>query len=381
MSRFRPINRLAFEINLRITGGIAVKYRWVGRLFRTLTLMLQGERLLFFCSYLLTSWISLWRNPARIQPQRILIFRLDEIGDMVTTLPVFEALKQKFPATELTLFCKPLLKSLVQHDPHLNHIVTDYASLSGRYDVILDLRGDWDSLRFALGQRPKVRLDRGSHRFLNRLYRREQEHELLFNLKIIAPLLGAKIDQPKARIYTGRRNEQQAILFLQRHDLEKFVVFHTGARKLLRRWGLQSWASLAEGLKRDFDFQIVFAGAAEDVADIKRIQAKIPFETFSFADQGNLLDYAALVGKAQLMVGNESGPMHIAAATGTPTLALFGPGQPEIFAPYGEQHSFLHHKLDCNPCDQLLCVFPENPCMNRLLPEEVLSRIHTMLHR
>lgn len=381
MSRFRPINRLAFEINLRITGGIAVKYRWVDRLFRTLTLMLQGERLLFFCSYLLTRWINLWRNPSRLQPQRILLFRLDEIGDMVTTLPVFEALKNKFPQAELTLFCKPLMKSLVQHDPYLDHIVIDYASLSGRYDVILDLRGDWDSLRFALGQRPKLRLDRGSHRFLNRLFKWEQEHELLFNLKIISPLLGMKIDRPQARIYTGRRNEQQATLFMQRHDLGQFVVFHTGARKLLRRWGLQSWATLAEALKRDFKFEIVFAGAAEDVPDIKRIQAKIPFETFSFADQGNLLDYAALVGKAQLMVGNESGPMHIAAATGTPTLALFGPGQPEIFAPYGAGHRFLHHKLECNPCDQLQCVYPENPCMNRLTPAQVLAEIHTMLPR
>lgn len=323
----------------------------------------------------------MWRKPSRLQPKRILLFRLDEIGDMVTTLPVFEALKTKFPQAELTLFCKPLMKSLVQHDPHLDVIVTAYSALSGRYDLIIDLRGDWDSLRFALGQRPKLRLDRGSHRFLNRLFKREQEHELLFNLKIIAPLIGSPTTQPQARIYTGRRNDQQATLFVQRHDLGEFVVFHTGARKLLRRWGLQSWATLAEALKADFGFHIVFAGAAEDVADIKRIQAKIPFETFSFADQGSLLDYAALVSQARLMVGNESGPMHIAAATGTPTLALFGPGQPEIFAPFGERHSFLHHKLECNPCDQLKCVYPENPCMNRLTPAQVLAEIHTMLHR
>jgi len=207
--------------------------------------MLQGERLLFFCSYLLTRWINLWRNPARLRPQRILIFRLDEIGDMVTTLPVFEALKKRHPQVELTLFCKPLMKSLVQYDPNLDRIVTDYAALSGRYDVIIDLRGDWDSLRFALGQRPKLRLDRGSHRFINRLFKREQEHELLFNLKITAPVTGEILAAPHAQIYTGKRNIQQAELFVQRHDLDQFVVFHTGARKLLRRWGLQSWATLA----------------------------------------------------------------------------------------------------------------------------------------
>ncbi len=341
--------------------------------------MLAGERLLFFCSFLLSRWINLFRRPSRLKPKRILIFRLDEIGDMVTTLPVFEALKNKFPDAEITLFCKPLMKSLVQYDPYISWFATVYADLSGKYDVILDLRGDWDSLRFALGQRPALRLDRGSHRFLNRFFKRPQVHEVEFNLRILAPLLGDMSGKPVVKIYTGKRNEQQAALFKQRHDFHDFVVFHTGARKLLRRWGLQAWADLAVKIQSTSGYAIVFAGGAEDVADIRRIQAKIPFETYSFADQGSLLDYAALVSSARLMVGNESGPMHIAAATGTPTLALFGPGQPDIFAPYGEKHRFAHIKLACNPCDQLNCVHPENPCMNRLLPDDIFAIISTMI--
>lgn len=343
--------------------------------------MIAEERILFFFSWLTSAWINLFRSAAKVVPKRILIFRMDEIGDMVTTLPVFQALRERFPDSEITLMCRPLMKGLVQNDSNLNVIAVKYEELSGRYDVILDLRGDWNSLRFAWGQRPKLRLDRGTHRFLNRLFKRQQPHEVEFNLQILAPILGQLKDKPVPRIYPSRRNEQQAMLFLQRHDLDRFVVFHTGARKLLRRWSLQSWADLAVYLHSEYGCAIVFAGGAEDVADIKRIQGKIPFQTYSFADEGSLLDYAALVAKAMLMVGNESGPMHIAAATGTPTLALFGPGQPEIFAPYGNKHTYLHVKLECNPCDQINCVFPENPCMNRIQVEQVAEAIHTLLHR
>lgn len=340
--------------------------------------MLANERVLFFFSFLLSRWINLFARPRSLQPDRILLFRLDELGDMVTTLPVFAALRQAYPTAEITLFCKPYLHGLLAHNPNIDHLVSSYGELTGRYKLILDMRGDWDSLRFALGQRPAYRIDRGSVRFLNRLFRRQQAHEVIFNRQLLDPLLGPASDMPVLQLHTGRRNLQQANLFLQRHDIHNFVVFHTGARKLLRRWGLKAWAALAQQIRDKYGYQIVFAGSAEDIGDIARIQALIPFPTYSFADQGSLLDFAALVAQARLMVGNESGPMHVSSATATPTLALFGPGQPEIFSPYGEKNRFLHHKLPCNPCDQVHCVFPENPCINRITVAEVMDCIDGM---
>src|SRR5690606_33469885 len=182
------------------------------------------------------------------------------------------------------------------------------------------------------------------------------------------------------RLYTSETDERQAQLYLQRLMIEDFVVFHTGARKLLRRWALQKWADLAQALHTQYGWQVVFVGSAEDIGDIKRIQKLIPFETYNYDDQGSLMAYAALVAKSKLMVGNESGPMHIAASMQVPVIALFGPGQPDIFAPYGPKGDYLHVKLACNPCDQINCVHPENPCMNRILPEMVLDKVRTLLY-
>jgi ADP-heptose:LPS heptosyltransferase len=340
--------------------------------------MLAAERFLFFFSWLAGRWINLFKRPLKKLPKRILVIRLDELGDMVTTLPVFEAFKQNYPEAELTVLCKPQMAALIEGHPCLDVIATDWKQLQGRYQYIADLRGNWKSIRYALGH-GAYRVDRGSHRFLNRLFKREQGHEVDLNLRIIAPMLRQPVVGLAPRLYPSKRNQQQADLYLQRLHIEQFVVFHTGARKLLRRWALQKWAELAVILYQRHELQIVFAGGPEDEADIRKIQAKLPFDTYCFAGQGSLLDYAALVGKAQFMVGNESGPMHMAAAMGVPVLALFGPGQPEIFAPYGPQNRFLHVRLACHPCDQLHCVHPSNPCINRIEVNDVLREVATFM--
>jgi ADP-heptose:LPS heptosyltransferase len=336
--------------------------------------MLHPEQWLYFCSWLASKWINLLRSPLRKIPRRILVIRLDELGDLVTTLPVFEAFKRNYPEAELTVYCKAQMAQLIMEHPQIDRIVTSFDQLEGHYDYIADLRGNWQTLWFALSHRA-ARVDRGSHRFINRLRNREQGHEVDLNLRIIAPLLRQPVVKLSPRLYPSRRNIQQADLFLQRLDIQRFVVFHTGARKLLRRWALQKWAELAVILYQRHDYQIVFAGGPEDEADIQKIQKRLPFETYSYAGQGSLLDFAALVGKAAFMVGNESGPMHMAAAMDVPVLALFGPGQPEIFAPYGSRNKYLHVKLSCNPCDQLKCIHPQNPCINRIEVNDVLREI------
>lgn len=340
--------------------------------------MLAAERFLFFFSWLATGWINLFKRPLRKLPQRILIIRLDELGDMVTTLPVFDAFQLNYPAAELTVLCKPQMAQLIQGHPAVKQMHTDWSQLYGKYDYIVDLRGNWKSIRYALGH-GAYRVDRGSHRFVNRLFKRAQGNEVDLNLRIIAPLLRQPVNGLKPRLHPSKRNEQQANLFLQRLLIEDFVVFHTGARKLLRRWSLQKWAELAVFVYQRYEMQVIFVGGPEDEADIKKIQGKLPFETYSYAGQGTLLDYAALVGKAKFMVGNESGPMHIAAAMDVPVLALFGPGQPEVFAPYGSGNRFLHVKLACNPCDQIHCVFPDNPCINRIEVNDVLRVVSGFL--
>lgn len=341
--------------------------------------MIDAEKRLYFASWLVSKFINVFKKPRTLDFKRILIVRLDEIGDMATTLPVFEALHERYPDAEITLWCKNFVAPLVQNCPYIHHIVHQKTELSGYYPLILELRGTWQSLFFALLHRPKIRLDRGSVRLKNKFSKAKHPHEVHTNLQVIEPILLSPPLSPNTTIFTARRNEQNAQLFLQRHNIAKFALLHTGARKKLRRWSPANFAEIAVYLKDARGLEIIFVGDDSEAMAIQKIQSLIYFETYNFAGQGTLMDYVALAKKATLMLGNESGPAHLAAAVNTPTITLFGPGEPHIFAPYGTQTVFLHHELPCNPCNQIDCIMPKNPCINHITVQEVIEKIRLLL--
>ena len=151
-----------------------------------------------------------------------------------------------------------------------------------------------------------------------------------------------------------------------------------GANRDLRKWSPDKFAKLAYYLKNQLQLDIIFVGSSEDIIDIQKAQSEIDFKTFSVAGVFNWTAYAALIKKAKLFVGNESGPLHVAAAMETPLVGLFGPGEPDVFYPYGEKSTFVHHVLPCNPCNQIDCIHPENTCMQRITLTEVIDKIDAL---
>ena len=93
-----------------------------------------------------------------------------------------------------------------------------------------------------------------------------------------------------------------------------------------------------------------------------------------------MVSFAALCDKASIFVGNESGPLQIASTFAKlPTVALFGPGVPNVFYPIGGNKKVLHYILDCNPCDQKKCVQPDNKCIDMITEIEVKSAIDELI--
>ena len=115
-------------------------------------------------------------------------------------------------------------------------------------------------------------------------------------------------------------------------------------------------------------------GMQEYMETLERIREVSSVPVHLLVDEP-LMHFAALAARSQLFVGTDSGPMHIAAAVGARVVGLFGPGSPELFAPVGPRATYIHHKLHCNPCDQVHCVYPENTCMQRITVEEVLGKM------
>ncbi|MFM7588229.1 MAG: glycosyltransferase family 9 protein, partial [Bacteroidota bacterium] len=307
---------------------------------------MRNERLYFVVSALagvlwgLASWIRrlpTWRRRGQKGASagvytRILVIRMDELGDMVTTLPLLHAIRQENPLAVVDLWCNPPHKDWLAPQGLVNTFWTgDAPTPKERYHWVLECRGNWQTLLYTLSTWPQGRRDRGSIRLWRRLSGQAQLHEWDINLRIAAPLLNGNIEavtlfktkgQPETAEGLGallHGDDPQAVaeinLFKQRLDLGKYVVFHAGARKLLRRWSLQGWADLAHRLHEEFHLDIVFVGIPEEQMDVDRIQEKLNFETFTYMEGRPIRYVIPLLAQASLIVGNESGPMHLASAT------------------------------------------------------------------
>jgi len=336
---------------------------------------MDPQKKLYLRSHFRSRWINFFRKP-NDQPKRILIHRADEIGDMVLTLPALRSIIQQFPHSEIVIWAKTPALSLLEAEPGIFQRISEGLQPDGKFDLMIDFRESEKSLAFAQKSKIRYRLNRGSIRLKNR--KTGHPHEIETNFQVIAPLLNdSKLFS--APLFIPNRKQDQADLFLQRLAIEKFGIIHIGAGKLLKRWSLDGFKSLAELMHQKYGWDVVFVGAENDRKQVEKIQSQLSFTTFSFIGEGDLLAYAGLCRRCQVMVGNDSGPMHIASNLEVPCVALFGPSEQKVFGPVSPKTKVIHHQLECNPCDEVHCITPEFPCIARITLAEIDAAIHQLI--
>ncbi|MES2617840.1 MAG: glycosyltransferase family 9 protein [Bacteroidota bacterium] len=301
----------------------------------------------------------------------ILVVKWDEIGDMATATHVFKLLKNEYPQAKITLLCKNFVKSLIENDPFIDEVITDITAYNKSYDLELELRGTWSTLFRSLRFKGKYRTSRAEVRLKNK---GKQLHEIATNAAVVASVTH-NTGNAMPQLYYSESDKNAVEEFIKQHSIGRYAVFHIGARRVLRQWPLERFALLAEFVKTNFQLAIVFAGTKEDEQHINAAKAQLPFETFSFTEGFSLSQFSYLCSGASLFIGNESGPLHIASAFGIPLVGLYGPGVPDVFYPLGENSRILHHVLSCNPCNQIDCVVPENPCIQRITVLDVSNEL------
>lgn len=352
----------------------------------------------------------------------ILVVKWDEIGDMAAAVHVFGTLKSAYPEAELHVLCKPFVSTLIAGDPAIDKVFTNIADWQQRYDVVVELRGTWQTLWKSLSRRtmPKYRVDRGWVRFLQR---GAQPHEVVTNERIIRPLLEesqpiakrqlfpseAEVAEAKGwsawangsdQIFGGSssgsadgnsnnsKNEVSAELSSQisnnvysaevnstlpvanaviNNNTTGYAILHTGARRELRRWPLERFVALSKWLQSEKKLIPIWVGTADEESQLSEAFAMGAAGKKWVAPEGSsLLSFYAFIASSKLYVGNESGPLQMADLAEVPLVAIYGPGVPDVFYPRSTRSRVLHEVLDCNPCDQIHCVRPSDRCIDRI---------------
>ena len=301
----------------------------------------MNEKILYFLSYLVSIYIRL-RGRKNADIHDILIVKLDEIGDIITALPVFYTIHNQYPSARMTLFCKPFNTVFFEHLDYIN-CITEHHQLKfdHPYDLIIELRGNWETLKYALRYRPQIFLDRGTVRLKNKFFG-GQKNEILTNIQIIDSIVDKPVNLSNSIVFS-KKEETKVRAFIKQQGLNKFVLLHLGARDEARRWPIDRFREIIAYINTKYSIHCILVGGPEDDSLNKTCLSAVKNKNnLNIVGKFNLLEFAALCSGATLFIGNESGPLHIAAAQNTPNIGLFGPGVKGVFYPINDK-SIVHH--------------------------------------
>lgn len=333
---------------------------------------------------------ALWRQPAARPPKRLLLVELTRLGDLVAASSLIDPLRAAFPGAELCVVGDVAHAGLFAGDKRVRFIGfprSGWAFLRAAWDLAPNLGGPealWviaspasrNSLLAYLAKPglvagyllPSGGLGYDETSPLQRRSREQgsvacgssgsQDHLVTRAGKALACLLAPPTDLAPRLLAQAARDP--------RH-----VVLHAGANWAWRRWPLERFVALGQALRaQGLRVTLIPAEAGEPVEG-HGLELSAPVDLKALRE---------LLASAGLFIGNDSGPLHLAAALGTPCLGLYGPNSPGRSGPWpGSAHRVLREPVPCSPCAQTICVQPHDWCMAKLEADQVLQSAQTLL--
>ena len=348
-------------------------------------------------------------SSARDRP-RILIVRLSAIGDCLHALPLATVLRARFPHAFLGWAIQPPASELLAGHPAIDRfhlfprrarglaLVRRFREFRAelraeRYEWAIDVQGLTKSGLVARwsGAPRRVGFDGAESREINRLFLNRRvrvaggvRHVVDRNLQLLTALgveVPATIEWGLPRAELGEHLED----FLAHTCGERpFAVVNPGTTWVTKQWPLERFLLTARGLAEQHGLVVVVTwGNDEERRAANRLVAGRQSLPVYAAPRANLQQLSALIARARLFVGNDTGPMHLAVALGVPTVAIFGATDPRRNGPYGELHRAVtvDEQLACQPCWRTRCARRDLACLERLDEGAVLRACAAMLSR
>jgi len=336
---------------------------------------------------------------------KILVSRLKFIGDIVLTTPVVEVLREKFPDAVIDYLGDHDGVTLLQNNPNLNEIIPyNFASnevmeqlriasilRKKKYDVAIDLFGNPRSAIVIFLSGAKMRIGgnfgwRGKT-FTHPIIVKERMTSVNFHLRYLQPL-GVNENYRHPKIYLTDNEIKDADQFLKSIATEGNrsplrIGFHIGATWPAKVWPAEYFARLAELIVDRLSAQVLVTYGSKDVQYLESFSSAVHAK-FTAIEPQTLRRLAAIISRCAVYISNDAAPMHISTAVGTPTIGIFGPGEPDIWFPYeqGLSNFAMHKDIPC--CHKDFCELKGEEylrCMKAIEPEEVFEAINKILNK
>ncbi|HKQ29864.1 MAG TPA: lipopolysaccharide heptosyltransferase II [Burkholderiales bacterium] len=344
--------------------------------------------------------------------RNVLCVRLDHMGDVLMTTPALRALKQQNPHRRLTLLASsngfevghaiPEVDEVMRYDAPwhksapLREASDDYAA----FKALIDRRFDAAAIFTVYSQSPlpsalmcflagiPLRLAHCRENPYQLLTHWIQEsephqrvrHEVQRQLDLVATVGCHTQNQrlsfhvpPIAGVRVTKLLEQLGV------NLENpWLVIHPGATALSRRYPPQQFASAARRLSRDLNYQVVFTGALTEQSLVEQIRTDMRLSSYSLVGKLNLTELAALISMSCVLICNNTGPAHLAAAVETPVVDLYALTNPQ-HTPWHVPNRVLSHDVPCKYCYKSVCPQGHNDCLRLVTPDQIVMAVQELM--
>ena len=343
-----------------------------------------------------------------IDINNILVIRLDRIGDMVMTTPIFRALKEKWPDVQITVLANPVNKNIVINNPFIDCILVydrenKHKSLNSRlsffkdvrkrgFDLVIDSYLDYELntaiiTRF-VGCRYRLGFEfAGRGIFYNIRHPSnffpvpaDKKHMIGYNIDLIG-CIGVKADKKQPEIFLSADEKENASRLLEKYGVNTdngIVGIHPGGNYESQRWPVERFAVISDYLIASYGAKIILFGGRDERSLISRFKDCAVRKPI-IPEGPNLREFISVVSHCNLFLCNNSGPLHIATALNIPTVSTMGPTVPFHWWPCGDNHIVLRKDLDCSPCKKGICETHE--CMELITADDFLAAVETQLKR
>jgi heptosyltransferase-2 len=333
------------------------------------------------------------------EPQNILVRMPNWIGDLVMATPILTDLRKAFPKASITAMCRSPLSELLEKDEAIDELFSfqrpsnDFERRHGLRDIIAKIKAGKYDLGLLLtnsfssawwfwqgGVKRRIGYSGRFRRFLLTdpvQFSKEKEHIVISYKKLLSPL-GISISKTKPRLYLTEKEIQESKQLLYHRGFvsgKKLIGINPGAAYgSAKCWPKERFRSLAMRLLLETDAYIVFFGDVTTASLVKEICQGLSEKVIDLAVVTRLRELACIIKDCDVLVTNDSGPMHIGAAFDVPLVALFGSTDELVTGPFGQKESVINKKVECSPCLKRVCPI-DFRCMKEITIDDVLKRV------
>lgn len=300
-----------------------------------------------------------------------MIIKPSSLGDIVLALPALNALRKSFPDAKITWLVRPEFAPLLENHPDLNDLIifdrkllgkawfypSAFASLlsfirrlqRSKFDAVIDLQGLFRTASLAWLTRCKIRFGIAkarelAHFFYTHKVEQDQDciHLVDYYLKIIKTITDSEVQVCFVFPHDPDADGSVSAL-LKNHDIkpDNYAVFIPGSAHSDKCWPIRRFAALADKISSHFHLSIAATGTESEKETVESLKNLANVPIANIAGQTSLTELISLLQAAKLVVTNDTGPGHIAAALGTPLVMMFGRSNPARVAPYGNPRSVV----------------------------------------